>query len=214
MTGLGFKAVVLEDAPDNRQTNILVITKEKAELIAASEYKNITVRATCRMLRDRFGEDVGVICVGPAGEMGMAGAGVATTDKSGVQIRFAGRGGMGAVMGSKGIKAVVFDDTGSTPGYRPPFKSTGRWLYAGDIPMVHLLDIKEQKITEDPTLEHFAMRASGLKGFLKTLKEMNISYRTVRVPKLRVFQIYISDPDGNNMHIDFPPKEADELGYD
>jgi aldehyde:ferredoxin oxidoreductase len=115
MTGLGFKAVALEDAPDNRQTNILVITKEKAELIAASEYKNITVRATCRMLRDRFGEDVGVICVGPAGEMGMAGAGVATTDKSGVQIRFAGRGGMGAVMGSKGIKAVVFDDTGSTP---------------------------------------------------------------------------------------------------
>lgn len=103
---------------------------------------------------------------------------------------------------------------GLTPGYRPPFKSTGRWLYAGDIPMVHLLDIKEQKITEDPTLEHFAMRASGLKGFLKTLKEMNISYRTVRVPKLRVFQIYISDPDGNNMHIDFPPKEADELGYD
>ena len=103
---------------------------------------------------------------------------------------------------------------GLIPGYRPPFKSTGRWLYAGDIPMVHLLHIEGQKLAEDPTLEHFAMRASGLKGFLNRLKEMNISYRTVRVPELRVFQIYISDPDGNNMHIDFLPEEADELGFD
>jgi aldehyde:ferredoxin oxidoreductase len=47
--------------------------------------------------------------------MMMAGAGVATTDRTGVQIRFAGRGGMGAVMGSKGIKAIVFDDTGASP---------------------------------------------------------------------------------------------------
>jgi catechol-2,3-dioxygenase len=103
---------------------------------------------------------------------------------------------------------------GLKPGYRPPFKSTGRWLYAGDIPMVHLLYIKEQKATEDPTMEHFAMRASGLKDFLNIIKEMNIPYRTVRVPELRAFQIYISDPDGNNMHIDFQPDEADELGYD
>lgn len=99
-------------------------------------------------------------------------------------------------------------------GYRPPFKSTGRWLYAENFPMVHLLEVKEQKISEDPTMEHFAMRVSGLKGFLKTLEEMDISYRTVRVPELRTFQIYITDPDGNNMHLDFPPEEADELGFD
>ncbi|MEW6670645.1 MAG: aldehyde ferredoxin oxidoreductase C-terminal domain-containing protein [Thermodesulfobacteriota bacterium] len=111
MARLGFKAVVLEDAPDNRETRVLIITKDKAELVAASEYKYLAVRATCRMLRDRFGKDAGVICIGPAGEMVMAGAGVATTDTSGVQIRFAGRGGMGAVMGSKGVKAIVFDDT-------------------------------------------------------------------------------------------------------
>lgn len=98
-------------------------------------------------------------------------------------------------------------------GYRPPFESTGSWLYAGDIPMVHLQYIKEQKINKDPTMEHFALRASGLKDFLDTLNEMNISYRTVRVPELRVFQVFLSDPDGNNMHIDFPPEEADKLGF-
>ncbi len=99
-------------------------------------------------------------------------------------------------------------------GYRPPFETTGCWLYAGNIPMVHILEVKDQKICDDPTMEHFALRVSGLKGFIKTLKEMNISYRTARVPELRVFQIYITDPDGNNMHLDFPPEEADALGFD
>jgi aldehyde:ferredoxin oxidoreductase len=116
MARLGFRAVVLEDVPDNPQTNILVVSKEKAVIIPAPEYKNLTVRASFQRMRDQFGKDAGVISVGPAGEMMMAGAGVATTDKAGVQIRFAGRGGMGAVMGSKGIKAIVFDDTGAPPG--------------------------------------------------------------------------------------------------
>ncbi|CAB1060720.1 Tungsten-containing aldehyde:ferredoxin oxidoreductase (EC [Olavius sp. associated proteobacterium Delta 1] len=115
MARLGLRAVVLEDVPDNPQTKILVVSKDKAEIITAPEYKNLAVSASLHRLRDQFGEDAGAICVGPAGEMTMAGAGVATTDKTGVQIRFAGRGGMGAVMGSKGIKAIVFDDTGASP---------------------------------------------------------------------------------------------------
>jgi aldehyde:ferredoxin oxidoreductase len=115
MARLGFRSVVLEDVPDNPQTNILVVSKEKAEIITVPEYKNLTVRASCQLLRDQFGKDAGVICIGPGGEMMMAGAGVATTDKTGVQIRFAGRGGMGALMGSKGIKAIVFDATGASP---------------------------------------------------------------------------------------------------
>jgi aldehyde:ferredoxin oxidoreductase len=115
MARLGFKVVVLENAPDHRQTRVLVVTKDKAKLISIPELKHLAVRATCQLLRDRFGEDVGVICIGPAGEMLMGGAGVATTDKSGVQIRFAARGGMGAVLGSKGIKGIVFDDAEAKP---------------------------------------------------------------------------------------------------
>ena len=41
----------------------------------------------------------------------MAGAGVAVTDAQDIQVRYAARGGLGAVMGSKGIKAIVVDDT-------------------------------------------------------------------------------------------------------
>ena len=115
MTRLGLRAVVLEDMPDSSQTSVLLVTKEKAELIPAPECKHLAVRATCRLLRDRFGDRAGVICIGPAGEMLMGGAGVATTNSSGEQIRYAARGGMGAVLGSKGIKGIVFDDTAANP---------------------------------------------------------------------------------------------------
>jgi len=143
MARLGFRAVVLQDVHDNPRTNILVVSKQKAEIITAPEYKNLAVRASLHRLRDQFGEDAGVICIGPAGEMMMAGAGVATTDKTEVQIRFAGRGGMGAVMGSKGIKAIVFDDTEALPGEAHDRKA----LNAANKKLVQLL-------MEDPKTEN------------------------------------------------------------
>jgi aldehyde:ferredoxin oxidoreductase len=54
-----------------------------------------------------------VLC-GPAGELGLSGASVAFTDEGHRHpARHAARGGLGAVMGSKGLKAVVVDDDGT-----------------------------------------------------------------------------------------------------
>ena len=64
--------------------------------------------------------------------MVMYAAGIACPDDSDVQIRFAGRGGLGALMGSKGIKAIVVDDSGST--YKAPIhdkallQETSKWM--------------------------------------------------------------------------------------
>jgi len=49
---------------------------------------------------------------GPAGEAGLKASGIAVSDVKGYPNRFAGRGGMGAVMGSKGLKAIVISDKG------------------------------------------------------------------------------------------------------
>ena len=64
---------------------------------------------------DRFGGAAGVdICaIGVAGEHRMAAAGVCFNDQEGRPSRYAGRGGLGAVMGSKGLKFIVVDDTGA-----------------------------------------------------------------------------------------------------
>jgi aldehyde:ferredoxin oxidoreductase len=113
MARLGLKAVVLEDAPENPRPRVLLIRKDTARLIDTPELKGRQTSETLKFLHERFGGRTGLLMVGPAGEMGLAAACVATTDHTGVQRRVAGRGGLGAVIGVKGIKAVVFDDEGS-----------------------------------------------------------------------------------------------------
>jgi aldehyde:ferredoxin oxidoreductase len=108
---LGIKAIVLEDLPHHRQTNLLTITATAMTLSACPELKGKWVAETFQILRQRFGPKAGILCIGPAGEMRLAGAGVAVTDAQDIQVRYAARGGLGAVMGSKGVKAIVIDDT-------------------------------------------------------------------------------------------------------
>ncbi|MFP6623585.1 MAG: aldehyde ferredoxin oxidoreductase C-terminal domain-containing protein, partial [Myxococcota bacterium] len=63
-----------------------------------------------KLLEDRP-KNASVICIGPAGELRLSGASVACTDqdKERRPARHAARGGLGGVMGSKGLKWVVID---------------------------------------------------------------------------------------------------------
>ena len=110
ITNLGIKAIIVEDLPEKDVPRVLYLSRHKMELIEMPELKRKWVSETFLMLRERFGPKVGLLCVGPAGEMKMHAAGVASVDDIGTQIRYAGRGGMGALMGSKGIKAIVIKD--------------------------------------------------------------------------------------------------------
>ncbi len=75
-----------------------------AEIVAAGSLWGQDVFTTANLLRDLYGEDIEVAAIGPAGENGVYYASVIT---GGVNSRAAGRTGMGAVMGSKNLKAVV-----------------------------------------------------------------------------------------------------------
>lgn len=110
---LGIRALIFEDAPPRPVTRVLVVSTDGIRLEDAPELQGALVSETFKRLREKYGTRVGLICIGPAGEMLMYGAGVATTDDRGVQTRYAARGGLGAVMGSKGVKAVVIDDKGA-----------------------------------------------------------------------------------------------------
>ena len=112
---LGIKALVLEDIPEKAGVKVLMIGGSQHTLSEFPELRGKFVSETIQLLRKQFGRQVGIICIGPAGEMKMAGAGVAVSDVNDIQIRYAGRGGLGAVMGSKGIKAIVVDDTDAVP---------------------------------------------------------------------------------------------------
>lgn len=107
---IGVRGLFIMDAPDQTSPRILHLSAGKGEWIDAPELEGVGVRETLTRLRERFGTHCGLLVIGPSGERKMAAAGVATTDAGGIQVRFAARGGLGAVMGSKGIKAIVIDD--------------------------------------------------------------------------------------------------------
>ena len=113
MASLGLRAIILEELPDDSVCSVLVVKKDSAELLAAPELAGMDTVATVKELKQKYGDKPGILCIGPAGEFKLGAAVVATTDHTGVQLRVAGRGGMGAVMGSKGVKAIVLDDAGA-----------------------------------------------------------------------------------------------------
>ncbi len=108
---LGFRAIVVEGAPRDDRLRLLVINKDGVSLWDAEGYRGMKTYALAEALKS-YGENAAVISIGPAGERKWKGASVAFTDKDGHPSRHAGRGGMGAVMGAKGLKAIVVDDTG------------------------------------------------------------------------------------------------------
>ncbi|MEW6065073.1 MAG: aldehyde ferredoxin oxidoreductase family protein [Bacillota bacterium] len=109
LANLDIKAIVVEGKPAEKGTWMIKLSTEGAELLPADDLALKGTYEVTAILRERYGSKVGVICIGPAGEMMLMGAGVTNNDSDGNSSRYAGRGGLGAVMGSKGIKAIVVD---------------------------------------------------------------------------------------------------------
>lgn len=106
---LEIKAVIVEGQPANGKLYQLRITGEGAELLPADEWRGLGTYATTSAARKRWGEGVTVVSIGQAGEFRMSAASVAATGERPQDSRQAARGGLGALMGSKGLKAVVLD---------------------------------------------------------------------------------------------------------
>lgn len=100
------------------------------------------------------------------------------------------------------------DVLGMHTGWRPAFSFGGAWLYCGEHAVVHLVEVAEQPQVGQPQLEHFAFRASGLSAFLARLEERNIEHRQVTVPSNGNLQVFLRDPDGNHIEIQFAASEG------
>jgi len=107
LANLGIQAVVAEGQA--AEPSILVINPEGAELKPAGDLWGLGSYATIERLRADYGDKVGIICCGPAGEMLMKNSSVISTTHD-FYPRTASRGGLGSVMGSKKLKAIVIND--------------------------------------------------------------------------------------------------------
>ncbi|MCX5813322.1 MAG: aldehyde ferredoxin oxidoreductase [Proteobacteria bacterium] len=109
---LGVGAIIVEGFPEKGKLYVLRVTKSGGELIAADEYRSMRNYELAEKLQEKYGKKIAVLSIGPVGEMRLPVSTIASTDTSGFPCRHAGRGGTGAVMGSKGLKAIVIDDEG------------------------------------------------------------------------------------------------------
>jgi len=103
----GIKAIVVEGIPDQDGFFILHVQDEKAQLLPANELAGLGTYDTSEKLQAQFGMSSTVISIGQAGEMLLRGACVVVTGMADQRSNIAARGGLGAVMGSKHLKAVV-----------------------------------------------------------------------------------------------------------
>lgn len=112
---MGYKAVTFHGAAPEGEAKILILGPEGPRLEEAGDLLGLGNYALAERLLGRFGPKACILSCGPAGEMGLSGASVAVTDREGRPTRHAARGGLGAVMGRKGLKAVVLDPAGLKP---------------------------------------------------------------------------------------------------
>jgi len=110
---LGITAVIVEGQPAADAWYVLRVDAQgNATLIDGGDYKGMRTYALVKALKAVYGDNISVTCIGPAGDRKLSAASIQTSDADGKPCRAAGRGGLGAVMGAKGLKALVVERGG------------------------------------------------------------------------------------------------------
>ncbi len=112
MAHLGIKALIIEGRPAGPGLWLLFLSREGARFEPAGEFAGKGVYVVAATLLGRYGDKVAISLIGPGGEMKLSAAGIQNLDKDKDPSRINARGGLGAVMGAKGLKAIVFDKSG------------------------------------------------------------------------------------------------------
>jgi aldehyde:ferredoxin oxidoreductase len=112
---LGYRAMIIEGkAKDPDKRYLVVVNKDGATIEECPELKMLRTYAASEKLGEKYSARAAFVLCGPAGELGLSAASDAFTDEGKRHpARHAARGGLGAAMGAKGLKAVVVDDDGT-----------------------------------------------------------------------------------------------------
>lgn len=105
-------------------------------------------------------------------------------------------------------------------GARPPFPFKGYWLYLEGRPRVHLGEAESSagqeyylgkretgEATHTGNLDHIAFQASEFRAFRAHLDQLGVTYRHREVPQFKIQQLFIKDPDGVTLELNFPDPE-------
>jgi aldehyde:ferredoxin oxidoreductase len=113
LSKLNIKALIIEDKPQEDKWYIIHISTKGVEILEEAEIIGADNYFVSEYLLKKYGNKVAIISIGSAGEKQYRSSAISVTDMEGLPTRHAARGGLGALMGSKRIKAIVIDDTGA-----------------------------------------------------------------------------------------------------
>jgi aldehyde:ferredoxin oxidoreductase len=116
LTHLGIKALIIEEQAESGWW-LLHLSKDGVRFEAADDLAGLGVFEAAPPLIERYGAKAAMAMIGPGGERKLRAAGIQNLDKDRQPTRIAARGGIGAVMGSKRLKAIVID---GASGQKPP----------------------------------------------------------------------------------------------
>jgi aldehyde:ferredoxin oxidoreductase len=108
---LGLAAIIIEGTPAKGKWYTLVVGKDGVQFEDAADLVGKGMYEVDELLWKKYPKTA-VIGIGQAGEMKLSNAGISVNDPENKPGRYAGRGGLGAVMGARGVKAMVIIDAG------------------------------------------------------------------------------------------------------
>lgn len=114
----------------------------------------------------------------------------------------------GSAKSLEALRAFYCDVLGLQTGPRPPLRSSGLWLYAGDAPIVHLVETPDAEVIETPSvaappLDHIALRCTDLEQMLERFCRRGIEHAVNEVPAAGQIQVRLLDPFGLTVELIF-----------
>lgn len=114
------------------------------------------------------------------------------------------------------------DTLGFREGPHPDFKFPVIWLYLGDKDVVHLTEGgknvsnnrkvylgQQSEATEGSgVIDHMAFRCTGLRGMMEHLRDRRVEFRQRMVSDQGLFQLFLFDPNGVKIELNFSNAEA------
>ena len=119
------------------------------------------------------------------------------------------------------LKSFYCEILGFCVGPRPPFQSAGIWLYAGQLPVLHLTQMNSGEVAAPGSpnslpdvhkrysaIDHIALAADDVDETVRRLTDHSVPYTLTEVPAVGEIQIFCRDPSGNGVELIFPMDSA------
>ena len=111
------------------------------------------------------------------------------------------------------------DILGLEDGERPDFPFPGAWLYTDSTAVIHLIgvdpddpsglqrhlggQISAEALQGSGAFDHIAFRANDPIVLIERLEKTDYAYRERQVPNMNLFQIFLEDPNGITIELNY-----------